>query len=311
MSAQSLMDWLQTPHVSDATRNSLLHSAVVLIVLVVVRALISRALIHRIRSHEARYRWGKAATYVLSTVALVLVGRIWSEGFGALATALGLLSAALALALRDVIVSFAGWFYILWQRPFQVGHRVEVGDAKGDIVDIGILRFTMIEIAGWVDADQSTGRIVYIPNSHVFTHRIANSTEGFNYVWDELPVLVTFESNWRAAKKILTDIAVKHGEGARESAEHDYKRAARKYLLLYSSLSPIVYTSVRESGVLLSMRYLCDPRQRRGMQQAIWEDVLDAFAATTDIDFAYPTQRFYNNPTEGKVAGARPPSEVS
>lgn len=178
---------------------------------------------------------------------------------------------------------------------------MEIGDAKGDIVDIGILRFTMVEISGWVDADQSTGRIMYIPNSHVFSHRIANSTEGFNYIWDELPVLVTFESNWRKAKQVLTDIAQRHDEEGSEAAERDYKRAARKYLLLYSTLTPIVYTSVRDSGVLLTMRYLCDPRKRRGMQQAIWEEVLDGFLEAPDIDFAYPTQRFYDNASEGKV----------
>jgi small-conductance mechanosensitive channel len=298
---RSLYEWLATFHLDSTARDSLIQSAVVLVALGLIRGVVARLLVHRIQSEGMRYRWRKVATYSLSTIGLILIGRIWSEGFGTLTTAIGLLSAAVALALRDVVVSFAGWFYILWQRPFQVGHRVEIGDAKGDIVDIGILRFTMVEISGWVDADQSTGRIMYIPNSHVFSHRVANSTEGFNYIWDELPVLVTFESDWRKAKQVLTDIAQRHGEVGSEAAERDYKRAARKYLLLYSTLTPIVYTSVRDSGILLTMRYLCDPRTRRGMQQSIWEDVLDAFQAAPDIDFAYPTQRFYDNASEGKA----------
>jgi hypothetical protein len=64
---------------------------------------------------------------------------------------------------------------------------------------------------------------------------------------------------------------------------------------------------VKDSGVMLTIRYLCDPRKRRGSEQEIWENILDAFAAHDTIDFAYPTQRFYTNMTEGKP-GTRPES---
>jgi len=62
-------------------------------------------------------------------------------------------------------------------------------------------------------------------------------------------------------------------------------------MIFYSKLTPIVYTSVEESGVLLTIRYLCEPSRRRDSKQAIWEDVLKEFAKNKDIDFAYPTHR--------------------
>ena len=66
-----------------------------------------------------------------------------------------------------------------------------------------IFMFTLMEIGNWVDADQSTGRVIHIPNGKVFKEVLANYSKGFQYIWNEIPVLVTFESNWKKAKEIL------------------------------------------------------------------------------------------------------------
>jgi small-conductance mechanosensitive channel len=120
-----------------------------------------------------------------------------------------------------------------------------------------------------------------------------------------VPVLVTFETNWRKAKEILLEIASKHAEHLSKSAARQVRKAAQKFMIFYGILTPTVYTSVRESGILLTIRYLCEPRKRRGTEQAIWEDILDAFAKFDDIDFAYPTRRYFDNVAEGK-AGTKP-----
>jgi len=71
-------------------------------------------------------------------------------------------------------------------------------------------------------------------------------------------------------------------------------------MLSIPEFSSIVYTSVQDSGVLLTIRYLCEPQRRRDSGQAIWEDILKEFAQRADIDFAYPTQRFYDYRLEGE-----------
>jgi len=83
-------------------------------------------------------------------------------------------------------------------------------------------------------------------------------------------------------------------------------------MIIYSTLTPKVWTSVAESGVLLTLRYLCDPRKRRGTAETIWEDILTEFGNCDDIDFAYPTVRRYMNLEEGKSAarGLVPPLPV-
>ncbi len=170
----------------------------------------------------------------------------------------------------------------------------------GDVIDIRLFQFSINEIGNWVDADQSTGRIIHIPNGIVFTEPQANYTAGFKYIWHEIAVLITFESNWKKAKQVLADIVNHHGILLSTEAEKQIKEAAKKFLIFYTKLTPIVYTSVKDSGVMLTMRYMCDPRERRSIEEKIWEDILNKLAECDDIDFAYPTQRFYNNSTEGK-----------
>ena len=131
-----------------------------------------------------------------------------------------------------------------------------------------------------------------------------NYSTGFAYIWNEIPVLVTFESNWSKAKEILTEIAKRDADPLSRAAEESVRRAARKFMIFYTHLSPVVYTKIADSGVLLTIRYLCEPRNRRGTEQTISEEILERFAECDDIDFAYPTYRIYDNPAEGKE-GAR------
>ena len=278
----------------------------------IVKKVTIRMILRKQKDVTTQYLWRKNTDYISSIFYVLVLGLIWVKGFQSLATYLGLLSAGIAISLKDVISNMAGWAFIMWRRPFEVGDRIEIDNQKGDIIDIRLFQFTVLEIENWVDADQSTGRIIHIPNSKAVTHSAANYTKGFNYIWNELAVTVTFESNWEVAKQLLQDIANTHATHLTKSAEHQIKQAARKFLIFYSKLTPIVYTSVQDCGVCLTIRYLTEPRGRRSSEHLIWEDVLTEFAKHEDIDFAYPTQRFYNNISEGKktkplVPGEGPP----
>jgi small-conductance mechanosensitive channel len=293
---------------NSATQTKLLNSIIVIFLFWLIRKLILIIVFKRVADVRIRYQWRKSSTYIASVFGILIVGRIWIQGFQSIATFLGLLSAGMAIALKDLLSDLAGWAFIIWRRPLEVEDRVQIGDHAGDVVDIRIFQFTLLEIGNWVAADQSTGRIIHIPNGRVFTDVMANYSKGFQYIWNEIPILVTFESNWQKAKDILLKIAAKHAECHTKSAEKKLKEAARKFLIFYTKLTTIVYTSVKDSGILLTIRYLCEPRNRRGSEQSIWEDVLLEFAKHSDIDFAYPTQRFYNNLSEGKTA-VKPASE--
>ncbi len=286
----------------------LIESVAIIAILVVLRWIALRIVFRQTDELKVQYQAKKIATYTAVGLGIFLVGRIWFQGIHSIAVFGGLLSAGVAIALRDPIVNLAGWIFIIWRRPFSVGDRIQVGEQAGDVVDLRVFQFTLLEIGNWVDADQSTGRIIHVPNGVVFTDALANYVGGFRFIWNEIPVLVTFESDWRGAKQILLESVQKHAEKLESDDQKRLLVESRRFMIYYSALTPTVYTAVRDSGVLLTIRYLCDPRRRRGTSQAIWEEILDRFAEREDIDFAYPTQRFYDNVREGKPEARAQPA---
>lgn len=299
--------WLQEQlGLGPGAQWNLAATLLVILAMVIGRRAALSTVYRRTEDVRIRYRWQKTSSYVAFGVGLILVVSIWVNAIQSFGTFLGLVSAGLAIALKDLVVNLAGWGFILWRRPFQLGDRIQIGDYMGDVIDVRIFQFTLMEIGNWVNADQSTGRIVHVPNGKILTDVLANYTRGFQFIWNEIPVVVTFESDWRKAKTALAEIADRHGKHLTEAAQRQVKESSRQFMIFYSKLTPIVYTRVVDIGVELTLRYLCDPRERRGLEQAIWEDVLDSFAGFDDVDYAYPTQRFYDNRLEGK-ADARAP----
>jgi small-conductance mechanosensitive channel len=285
---------------SPEMQSKLFESIFVILIIVLIQRLVKKILIAKVQDIRVRYQWQKISLYLSVFLIIFFLINTWLNIFGSVATFLGLISAGIAIALKDPLVNMVAWFFILIRKPFSVGDRIQIGKISGDVIDIRLFQFSVNEIGNWVEADQSTGRIVHIPNGIVFVEPQANYTAGFDYIWSEMPVLLTFESNWKKAKKILSEILDNHGLSLSNEAEKQIKEAAKKFLIFYTKLTPIVYTSVKDSGVMLTLRFMCNPRNRRSIEEKIWEDILTKFAECDDIDFAYPTQRFYNNLSEGK-----------
>ena len=270
----------------------MLYTAAVVLLMFLVRFVASRFVRRHAGDIKARYRWRRTVNYAVGFIWLLIIVRIWTPGLENIGVFLGLASAGLAIALRDPIVCLVGWVFILIRRPYQVGDRVAIGQHRGDVIDIRMFQTYLMECGEWIDGDQSTGRILLIPNNSVFSATMANYTHGFDYIWDEVGVRLTFESDWRRAKELLTRIADTHMNPHCEDAQRQIRGSASEHMIYFQKLTPIVYTSVKDWGVLLTVRYLTPPRQRRGSSQRLWEAILDAFAGEPDIRFAYPTTRF-------------------
>lgn len=309
---QIAIEWLgQATGLGPPTIIKLLVTAAIIVVLWLIRwawlALTNR----RTDDAQVRYRWRKTATYSLTIIGLILVGRVWLAGIQSLVTYLGLVSAGVAIALRDPIVNWFGWMFIGWRRPFTIGDRIEIGSLSGDVIDIGISTFSVLEVSTPELGEQTTGRIVHVPNGKVFVEALTNTTQGFNYVWNEIPITLTFESDWRKAKTILEGILKGRVESVTGEAARFIRDASRKFLIRSANVNPIVYTRIVSDGVELSLRYVCEARSRRRSTEAVCEAVLEAFAAEPHIDFAYKTSRIFRQTEEGKEGlRAEPPSAV-
>ncbi|HCK91249.1 MAG TPA: mechanosensitive ion channel protein MscS [Gemmatimonadetes bacterium] len=279
-----------------ATQGRVLSSALVIIILFVLRRALLAVVSRRVEDPTSRYRWAKTSAYTASLIGLAVVIQIWFIALRSLSTFLGLLSAGLAIALRDLVADFAGWLFILFRRPFDLGDRIQIGSHAGDVIDRRIFQFSIMEIGNWVGADQSTGRVIHIPNQRVFLEPLANYSAGFPYLWNELKVLVTLESDWKKAKTLFAEITKEITKDVVAEAQGPRKEGDQRFLIHYRTLTPAVYTSVEESGVLLTVRYLCRPRERRGTSEALWEEILQAVSRTEGIELAYPTQRLVIDP---------------
>lgn len=287
-----MRDWLElNAGLSRVLQDRLLATLLIVVGLWLAQRIILAVVYRGAQDPRTRYKWRKTITYVALLAGLLVIGHIWIERVGSLATFLGLATAGLAIALKDIVQNLAGWAFIVWSRPFDVGDRVQVGTHSGDVIDLHLFQFTLNEIGNWVDADQSTGRIIHVPNGKVLSEPVINYDKGFRYIWSEIPVTITLESNWKRAKQLLEAIAARHAEQLTDQVERELLEASRQYLIAYTKLTPIVYVRVLDHGICLTIRYLIRSRFRRGSENAIWQEVLDAFAAETDIDFAYPTAR--------------------
>ncbi len=260
-----------------------------------------------VEDRMAQYRWGKTIVYLTMTLAMVLIIAIWVDGLSQVGTFLGLVSAGVAIALKDVLVDIAGWLILITKPPFEVGDRIQIGPHSGDVVDTSLLHFHLLEIGNWVDSDQGTGRLIRIPNSKILTDPIANYTSEFPFLWHEIPVVITFESDWRRAKKLFLEMVTEASAETSQRAAESLRKRPSRMLMRMGIMTATVYTSVVDHGICLSMRFLTDPRRRRGFDQTLWEGVLDLLSNEPNIQLAYPTQRIVGFEREGQAPGGAPP----
>ncbi len=276
---------------NNGNGNKILWSFGWLIVTMIIINVTNRLLFKYINDNVKYYTARKRVYYIFSIVFLFILAVIWAGSSDNLTTYIGLLSAGIAIALKELFANLAGWVFIIIRKPFDVGQRVLIHESRGDVIDIRMFQFALMEVTTYEEGEQSTGRIIDVPNHFIFIHPIINYTKGFQYIWNEIKVLITFESDWELAKELLNDIVVKQTLHLTKEAKTQVREAARKYMIQYNKLTPIVYTDVKESGIELSMRYLCTPKQRRTTSNLIWEDVLRLVKEEEHIELAYPTLR--------------------
>jgi small-conductance mechanosensitive channel len=206
---------------------------------------------------------------------------------------IGIILAGIAISVRDVFSNMVGWGVIPSSKGFRQGDRIKIGQLTGDVIDIGLLRTMIAEIGGWVNADQSTGRLVSMPNSMALTNEIYNFTQAYEFIWDEIRIVVTFESDWRKAETIMEEVAFRDFEEKKEQIQERIRLAQSRFLLRFNFISPKVYVRIADSGVELTLRYMVQTRRRRTAQDWIAREILERFAQEKSIEFAYPTMRIY------------------
>jgi len=273
-----------------------LYRKLILTVLIIIGQNIIRRLIilivtHRIAEDSSYiYTVRKATGYAINILGALLVFGLWIERLGDLSVALGILAAGLAFALQEVIGSFAGWLTIISGRPFSVGDRIETSSIRGDVVDVGILRTTLMEIGNWLQGDHNTGRIVTVSNAFIFKEPLYNYSAYLRFIWDEISLPVTYESDWQKATLIMIE-AVKthpHYQSLLPQAEEQRRQARRKLAVKITSLEPRVFVKLTDNWIELGMVYPVDNDVRRTFRSEVSQRILAEFSEA-DIKIASQT----------------------
>ncbi len=236
---------------------------------------------------EKRYIWSRNYRRVVAVGVLVFILTLWAPQLRTFVAILTLFGVGLAIAMRDTVLSMMGWGVLLKREPYRRGDRIEVNGIKGDVLDIHFLHTVLMEIDNWVDGEQSTGRLVHVPNSWIFQHAVKNYTQGFRFIWNELSVVVTFRSDWEAAREIMLELAGESAEIVRHEVTKELRRMSHEYLVHFSILTPFVFVRIVPNGIKLTLRYLCEARKRRGTEHALTVSILERFKAHGGIELAY------------------------
>lgn len=277
---------------SGDTGRKLLLTLVLIVVVLVLRAIIGwllrsvrHGIAHASGSERARF-WGRQGVSLLALIVLVAgLISIWFDNPGRLATMAGLVTAGIAVALQRVITSFAAYLIILRGRVFTVGDRITMGGVRGDVVSLGFMQTTVMEMgeppaeqadppATWVDARQYTGRVVRVTNDKIFDSAVYNYTREFPYLWEEIHIPIKYGDDYEKVERMLLDVAKKHTEEWQRKAAPALDDLRRTLFLPDNvSVEPRVYLRLTDNWLALALRFIAPQRGVRPLKDAMSRDI--------------------------------------
>jgi small-conductance mechanosensitive channel len=224
---------------------------------------------------DARYKVRKLVVFSGYLSILIFLAFVFEDRLGRLSFALGVVGAGVAVALQDVLASFAGAFSIGFSKLYAVGDRVQIGKTRGDVIDIGLLRTTLLETGNWVSGDLYNGRIVRIPNSAVLKGTVFNYSQGFRFVWDEIKVLFTTTSDCQFARETLLRAAKEASGEYLVEAQTSWKEISDNYRSENPPLEPTVALVVVGRSLEFTVSYVVDYAKRTAMKDQLFTKIVE------------------------------------
>lgn len=276
-----MLDYLQDL-LYNPTIGRIIAVLVGIIVIMVLVRFSHRLLGRSIDSLETRYRARKFASFLGYLVGALLITVVFSEKLGGLTVAFGVAGAGIAFALQEVIASVAGWMAISLAHFYKMGDRVQVGGIKGDVIDVGILRTTLMEIGDWVDGDLYNGRVVRVANSFVFKEPVFNYSGEFPFLWDEVKVPIRYNSNVEQARSIICDVAEEIVGSYADEVRTAWSNLVRTYPIEDAQLDPMVSMTFTDNWIEFTLRYVVNTKNRRGVKDRLSVLLLERITASGD-----------------------------
>ncbi len=259
------------------------------LVYLIFRLVNDRVANRAIKDARTRYTFRKAVSILSLLILAVVFIRIWVEDAQVLLLSYGILAAGLAIALQDVFKNFVGGILITTTGLYRVGDRIEAEGVFGDVMDIGVMTTTLMEIQGWVSADQPTGRIAVIPNGFALSRTVHNYTMDHNFVWDEISLPITYDSDWKEAVALFEEIVRREVGELTEQADREIEAIGEKYYLPKKVTEPGIFLTLTDNWVTFEIRYVAAVRERRVLHDRLSRLLLEAVEASDAIRIAGET----------------------
>lgn len=228
------------------------------------------------KNDKNKYKLNKRIHLINNIIIIIAFVIIWQDYFKNFLTLISFVSAALTFALRDIILNFFSGIYIKINKPFSVEDRIEINDNIGDVININYLNFEILEVKEEEKGEQSTGIIIQIPSSKIFNYPIKNYSKAFKYIWKEMEINVPIDSDIEKDKKTLYKI-INSNETLKKipnKMKNQLNNVVGEYRIYYNNLDPIIYTSVVDNHVKLTIRFLCHPKKVRNIESDLWNKIL-------------------------------------
>jgi small-conductance mechanosensitive channel len=252
-----------------------------LFISIVVKAL-QRYIGQFVKDSKTRYRLRKFSFFLGFLVAGLFIAVVFSDHLGGLHIAFGLIGAGVAFSLQEVVASIAGWMAVTLGDSYSVGDRIKLSGITGDVIDIGIIKTTLMECGDWVQGDLYNGRIVRLSNSFVFREPVYNYSTDFPFLWDEITLPIRHGSDYQRAKDLILGVLNETvGEYAAFAGEH-WQKMVRKYRIEDASVTPMVTVTPNENWLLYTIRYVVDYKERRSKKDHIYMRLLEEIGKAGD-----------------------------
>jgi small-conductance mechanosensitive channel len=274
-----MKDFIET-WLFDPTIGKFVAASIGVLAVAAITRFVNRSLSRFVKDSEIRYRTRKFITFLGYVAGVFVVANVYSTRLGGLTVAFGVAGAGIAFALQEVIASFAGWFAISFAGFYKTGDRVQLGGIKGDVIDIGALRTTLMEVGEWVKGDLYSGRVVRIANSFVFKEPVFNYSGDFPFLWDEVIVPVKYGSDRRLAREILQRVANEVVGDYAKKAEAAWQNMLNNFLVEHAVVEPVVTLVANDNWLEFTVRYVVDYKRRRTTKDQLFNRILDEFDQT-------------------------------
>ena len=296
--------WFVQLNYNDSYLTKAFYTALALLIIyAVIKVIFEQVITRRIKEPKTRYSMKRIASMLAVLTFIAAAIAIWVDNLQALLVSYGILAAGAAVALQDVFKNFAGSLVIFLTGTYHVGDRIEINSKIGDVIDIGIFYTTLLETNEWVKGDQATGRLSIIPNSLVLSETVNNYTRDHPYIWDEISIPITYDSDWKAALKIITNVVEKETREITVKSEASVSSLSDKYYLPQKSTEPTVFITLTDNWITMNIRYITEVRQRRIVRNRLYRTLLTELDKADKIKIASESIDVHIKELPGKHSG--------